>query len=326
MATKKGNDLSQVTTQNGRQGIVGKGGNFQPLGAAALGRVQAPAPAGKPVSTPTRTPPIMAPGQVPQPPGEPRTFVPPSGGTVNQPAAASGTPGLSTFMPPPSPPSPPMTFSGAPGATDYVPQINGSGMGSAEGGAGNIDNAIGSLRAQLQQAGAQMPAAGAGAGGAGLPFGGKVPGFGADPGSTPWMPPQSVLNTIRANSGPIGGPIGPNMHGGGLNGDQAPASHGGGGPLGGTSGVRSSADNGGDNWGPIGGTFIGGQGDRMPGTFNPQPTRTPATPGAPTGAGSPYLSMLKARLQGGGGSGPAGLSGLGAVKANGLAGGQQMQY
>jgi hypothetical protein len=38
----QGIDPSQVTTQGGQQGITGRGGNFQPLGAAAQGRLPQP--------------------------------------------------------------------------------------------------------------------------------------------------------------------------------------------------------------------------------------------------------------------------------------------
>lgn len=47
-----GQDLSGVQSRNGVQGVVGRGGNFQPLGAAAQRRMPPPAPPSGPIAMP----------------------------------------------------------------------------------------------------------------------------------------------------------------------------------------------------------------------------------------------------------------------------------
>lgn len=54
-----GQDLAGVQTRNGQAGIVGRGGNFQPLGAAAQGRMPPPGGSG-PIMDPQQMPPSIS--------------------------------------------------------------------------------------------------------------------------------------------------------------------------------------------------------------------------------------------------------------------------
>lgn len=220
--------------------IKGANGGTQQLGSAALRRLGNPAaPTGPNMAggglnpavkqPPSRTPPIMDPMQNPGSAGAVGSGSVDSSIPGDPNARMTSTaPGGQLFQPPPGmQPGSDGNMGGAAGPTgDLISKLSGAGYQSPV----NIGSALPGFQSPMQMNGdpGRTPF------GPASDPGGRVNIDGA-PGSTPWMPPGTAGNG-KYDIG-LGGPMplsGPNMHGGGLNGDQAPDAHGGGGYLGGT--------------------------------------------------------------------------------------------
>lgn len=188
----QGQDLSNLTTQGGQFGVVGRGGNFQPLGRNAQGRVDA----------------VMNPG-------------------MSQPPSASGPPMMRSAMYNDTPGIDQMT----PQQRDQMRNVyqelqQGPAQSGLGGGAHDIASAISSMRQSLGHVnggplmgGPPSPASrgiippAAGAGGAG------VGGAGFNPSGAPTKVPSSPYGTFGAPtvSAPLT-PYSPKMISAGMNG------------------------------------------------------------------------------------------------------------